>query len=302
MNSFVFIASSTDARYRLDQLLPLHYPQHSRSYFQFLIDQARISVNGKPVKKRMKPRVGDRIEVELLPLPQSELIPEAIPLQVLYEDEFLLAIDKPAGMVVHPAPGHAKGTIANALLAHCKTLDTRGTLRPGIVHRLDKDTSGLLLLAKTSSTHQKLVTLFATRKIKKTYLALCIGCPKEGWIDAPIKRHPIRRKEMAVLDGGKEAKTHVRILQRSSSLSLVELIPLTGRTHQLRVHLKHIGTPILGDSVYGKGNKKIPRQMLHARNIEFPHPITREMLSLSASIPEDFHRHFPYLNGNSFSV
>jgi 23S rRNA pseudouridine1911/1915/1917 synthase len=299
-NPHVFIASSQDAQFRLDKLLPLRYPEYSRSYFQFLFKKECIWINGKHVQKKMKPRIGDTITVHFLALPQSELVPEEIPLDILFEDESLLVINKPPGIVVHPAPGHAKGTIVNALLAHCKTLEMHESLRPGIVHRLDQDTSGLLLLAKTASMHQKLVSLFAMRKIKKTYLALCIGCPNEGWIDAPLKRHPIRRKEIAVLEGGKEAKTHVRILQRMSSLTLVELTPLTGRTHQLRVHLKHVHTPILGDAIYGnkKGNQQrgALRQMLHAWRLEFSHPCTAQPMVFSAPCPEDFHA---YIGSNT---
>lgn len=287
-----FTVSPQEAHLRLDQLLPLRYPQHSRSYFQFLIHSDCILVNGQMCKKRAKPRPGDEILVRFLPLPDSTLAPEPIPLDVVYEDAHFLAINKPVGMVVHPAPGNPRGTIVNALLAHCKGLDHADPVRPGIVHRLDKDTSGVLLLAKTAHAHKNLVALFASRRVKKTYVALCLGRPKEGWIDAPIKRHPMRRKEMTINADGKEAKTEVRVMCERPPLCLVELMPLTGRTHQLRVHLKHIGTPILGDAVYGNRRAnaqfQVTHQLLHAQRLELPHPVTFQPMVLETPLPESF--------------
>ena len=277
---------------RLDKLLSQQFPEHSRTYFQYLIEQGSVLVNGHIIKKRETPKAGDEIEVCFLPTPEISLEPQNIPLNILYEDEYIIAINKPANMVVHPAPGHPKDTFVNALLFHCRHLEGADSLRPGIVHRLDKDTSGVLLAAKTPQAHAKLVELFSERRIQKYYLAVCVGAAKEGLIDAAIKRHPIRRKEMAVnIAEGKEAKTICRLLNKTDSLSLVELQLLTGRTHQIRVHLKHVGTPILGDSVYGSfsANKKFspPRQLLHALRIEFSHPITEKILSISAPPPKD---------------
>lgn len=290
--NYSFTVSVEEAKSRLDKLLSIHFPSYSRTYFQFLIEQGCVLVNGVPLKKREIPRVGDEIEVCFLLTPELSLEPQNIPLDILYEDEHLIAVNKPAGMVVHPAPGHPDQTFVNALLYHCQSLPTTDPLRPGIVHRLDKDTSGVLLAAKTVQTHGKLVSLFAERKIKKYYLAVCIGTPQEGLIDAPICRHPIHRKEMTVsFANGKEAKSFCKILSQHPPLSLVEIELLTGRTHQIRVHLKHRGTPVLGDLVYGSAsaNKKFQakRQMLHAHHVEFVHPMTGISLKLIAPPSKD---------------
>lgn len=297
-NNQFFTVSLSEASNRLDKLLSQHFPDHSRTYFQYLIDQGSVLVNGHIIKKREVPKEGDEIEVSFLLTPEISLEPQDIPLDILYEDEYIIAVNKPANMVVHPAPGHPKDTFVNALLFHCRHLEGTDSLRPGIVHRLDKDTSGVLLAAKTTQAHAKLVELFSERRIQKYYLAVCVGTPKEGLIDAAIKRHPIKRKEMAVnISEGKEAKTICRLLGKNESLSLVELQLLTGRTHQIRVHLKHVGTPILGDSIYGSvnANKKFepPRQLLHAERVEFTHPITGISLSISAPIPKDL---IPYID------
>ncbi len=288
------IATEDQSLLRLDKLLALHFPEHSRTYFQYLIDQGCILVNGLPLKKRDKPKPGDEIEVCFLLTPELKVEPEAIPLEILYEDEFLLAVNKPAGMVVHPAPGISSGTFANALLYHCKTLQPeKDDLRPGIVHRLDKDTTGLLLAAKTAEAHHKLVSLFAERSVEKHYLAITVGNPGEGWIDAPIGRHPVNRTQMTIRpDGGKEAKSHCTILAKTEQLSLVKVRIITGRTHQIRVHLKHRNAPVLGDQTYGsdKANKSyhVNRQMLHAYQISFSHPMTGKIIHLQAEPPADF--------------
>lgn len=297
-NNKFFTVSSAERANRLDKLLSQHFPEYSRTYFQYLIEEGAVFVNGHIIKKRETPKVGDEIEVCFLLTPEISLEPQNIPLDILYEDEYIIAVNKPANMVVHPAPGHPKDTFVNALLFHCRHLEGTDSLRPGIVHRLDKDTSGVLLAAKTTQAHAKLVELFSERRIEKYYLAICVGAAKEGLIDAAIKRHPINRKEMAVnIAEGKEAKTICRLLGKNDSLSLIELQLLTGRTHQIRVHLKHIGTPILGDCVYGSSNanKKFepPRQLLHAHKIEFAHPITGKNLSISAPPPKDI---IPYID------
>lgn len=286
-----FTPSFEESHLRLDALLSLRFPEKSRSYFQFLIKQGYVLVNGKAIKKREKAKPGDKIDIYFQITPEIDLTPEPIVLEILYEDEHLIVINKPAGMVVHPAPGHHRGTFVHALLFHCKQIGSDDPLRPGIVHRLDKNTSGILIAAKTREAHTGLIDLFAKRKIEKAYLAICIGTPKEGLIDAPIARHPFRRKEMTISAQGRASKTICQVLAKNSSLSFVKLNLLTGRTHQLRVHLKYAGTPILGDETYGNSsiNKKFSakRQLLHAYFIKFFHPITQQILSLTAPIPED---------------
>ena len=286
-----FTSSLEESHLRLDALLSLRFPDKSRSYFQFLIKQGYVLVNGKAIKKRERAKPGDEIEIYFQITPEINLIPEPIALEILYEDEHLIVINKPAGMVVHPAPGHTQGTFVHALLFHCKQIDSDDPLRPGIVHRLDKDTSGVLIAAKTRAAHNGLIDLFAKRKIEKVYLAICVGAPKDGLIDVPIARHLSRRKEMTICTQGRASKTICQVLAQNGSLSFVKLELLTGRTHQLRVHLKYVGTPILGDETYGNStiNKKfsIKRQLLHAYFIKFFHPITQQILLLTAPIPED---------------
>lgn len=287
----IFTTSSEEAGTRLDKLLAGRFPEHSRTYFQYLIDQGCVLVNDAIYKKRDKPKLDDEIAICFQLTPELSLEPQDIPLNILFEDPYLIAIDKPAGMVVHPAPGHSSGTFVNALLHYCQGLQGSDSLRPGIVHRLDKDTSGVLLAAKTQEAHQKLVQTFSERRIDKTYLAVAVGKAQEGLIDAPIKRHPVHRKEMAVSPEGKEAKSLCRILGYNEGLSLVEIKLITGRTHQIRVHLKFKGTPILGDSVYGNtsANEKfqVERQLLHAYQIQFDHPITHAPMKICAPIPKD---------------
>ncbi len=277
---------------RLDRLLTQTFPDHSRTYFQYLIDSGLVLVNGSPVKKRETVDIGDEIEVCFELTPELSLEAENIPLDILYEDDHLIAVNKPAGMVTHPALGHPTGTFVNALLYHCKTLPATENLRPGIVHRLDKDTSGVLIAAKTTPCHQKLVELFSSRQMTKHYLAICLGNPGNRTIEAPIKRHHIRRQEMSVDPSGKPAISICRTLKTIGDLSWVEVQLVTGRTHQIRVHLKHIGTPILGDAVYGRtaANEKYgaKRQLLHAKSLALVHPITGAPLVLEAPIPVEF--------------
>lgn len=282
---FLFVTDQEEGT-RIDKLLATRFPNHSRSYFQYLIDNHFVRLNGESVKKRITPEEGDEIEVFFQATPEASLQPEAIPLDILYEDEYLLAINKPAGMVVHPAPGHWSGTFVNALLAHTKEIAPGADpLRPGIVHRLDKDTSGVLVAAKTLAAHQKLIELFASRKMDKNYLAVCHGKPVSGIVNVPIGRHPVHRKEMAALPDGREAITDVQLLAHHDNISLVLAKPRTGRTHQIRVHLKHIGCPIVGDPVYGKSEP--PRQLLHAYRLNFIHPITGAPVHLAAPLPDD---------------
>lgn len=299
----LFCVGEEEEGIRLDLLLAKRFPHLSRSYFQRLIEDGFVLVNGERTKKRDIPEEGDEIEVCFQVTPELSLEPENIPLDILYEDPYLIAINKPAGMVVHPAPGHWSGTFVNALIHHCKTCPTPDPLRPGIVHRIDKDTSGILIAAKTVEAHQALVTLFAERKVEKLYLCICVGKPANGLVTAPIGRHPVHRKEMAVLPDGKEAMTHFSVAAFNQRLSFVVARPKTGRTHQIRVHLKHLGTPILGDGIYGSMKINLalgaPRQLLHAYRLILPHPITGLPLQITAPIPEDMKEWMQQLCGPS---
>lgn len=287
------IVTTEEAGERLDKILANRFQGHySRTYFQFLIESQLILVNGISLKKRMKLQEGDEIEIQFATTPEISLVPEAIPLSILYEDEHFLAIDKPSGMVVHPAAGHWSGTFVHALIYHCgyNSLDPH-SVRPGIVHRLDKETSGVLLAAKTLEMQQKLSNLFASRQIYKEYIAVCVGRPPDGEIRAPIGRHPIHRKQMTILPSGREAISNCKTLQWNDQLSLVKVSISTGRTHQIRVHLKSKGCPVLGDEIYG--NKTVnrlyqtERQLLHASTLRFIHPISQKEMEIVAPIPEE---------------
>lgn len=289
----VFIVSAEQAGERLDKILASHFPEQSRTYFQELISDGNVLVNGAVAKKRHAVQEGDEISVEFALAPAMKLEPEAMNLDILYEDEHLLVVNKPAGLVVHPAPGSWSHTLVNGLLHHYPAFcELSSDERPGIVHRLDKDTSGLLVVAKTRAAHSKLAALFAGRSLTKTYLAICLGRVAEGLIDAPIGRHPVYRTQMAVVEtGGKEARTEVKCLAYDAHFSVAEVNLLTGRTHQIRVHLKHKGTPILGDGVYGNASintkYKATRQLLHAYKLAFTHPFTHKPVSFTAPVPAD---------------
>lgn len=288
----IFVAES-ESGIRLDKLLAQRFSGiKSRTYFQMLIDEQLVLLNGVPVKKRATPISGDEIQIQFILSPEMGLSPESIPLEILFEDEHLIAINKPVGMVVHPAVGNWSGTFANALLYHCKTLETDGSLRPGIVHRLDKNTSGVLLAAKTAAAQQRLVEMFGKRDIYKEYLAVCLGRPGDAEISAPIGRHPIHRQLMTVVStGGKLALTQFKTVASNDKISLVQVVLATGRTHQIRVHMKHHGTPILGDPIYGnsQANDKYgaKRQLLHAKLLRFKHPITGITCCIEAPLPQD---------------
>lgn len=290
------IVTEDEAGERLDKVLANRFKEvYSRTYFQYLIDEHLVLLNGTPIKKRVKPEIGDEIEVQFVATPEIQLQPERISLSIIYEDEYLLVIHKPPGMVVHPAPGHWSGTLVNALLYYCNPLaEQKNSLRPGIVHRLDKDTSGVLVAAKTLEVQQKLTALFASRQVYKEYLAICVGKPVDGEVDAPIGRHPIHRKQMAVIPSGKQAVSIFKTIGWDNKLSLVRVVIATGRTHQIRVHLKYQGTPILGDSLYGNISVnqfyKVQRQLLHAARIKFQHPLTHQQLDLTATPPDDMVR------------
>lgn len=283
-----------EAGRRLDLILTERYKEEqSRSYFQQLIREGHVLVNDSIVKKHFRPNSGDTVAITFKKPPEISLKPETILLEILYEDDYLIAVNKPAGMVVHPAPGNWEGTFVNALLAHCESLQKEVyNLRPGVVHRLDKNTSGALIAAKNGQVQLRLAALFAGRHVKKEYLAVCLGNPGEGTLNLPIGRHPVDRKKMAIREsGGREAITHYQTLAFDGTLSVVRVQIETGRTHQIRVHLKELRTPILGDEVYGNSSAnhhyKAERQLLHAESLELTHPETGELLQLRAPLSED---------------
>ncbi len=284
-----FIIEAAESSLRLDKILSLRFPLHSRTYFQYLIDTNQVLINGLTPKKKDKTHVGDQVSVIFLASPDPKVTPENIPLDILYEDDYLIAIHKPRGMVVHPGAGNSSGTLVNALLYHTKSLpEASSPLRPGIVHRLDKETTGVIIAAKTELAHAKLVDLFKNRKIEKEYLAICDNVPKEGIVSLPIGRHPVKRKEMTIRDDGKEAITDITVLKKYQTYSLVLAKPKTGRTHQIRVHLKALKSPIIGDKLYGKPNKNAPYMLLHAHKLKFIHPFFHTPLHLEAPIPKEF--------------
>ncbi|MDQ6622044.1 MAG: RluA family pseudouridine synthase [Verrucomicrobiota bacterium] len=279
---------------RLDRFLALELADFSRSRLQALIEGGFVRLNAQTPRTREIVRSGDIVEMTIPPPEKIEAAAEAIPLQILFEDDDLLVLDKAAGMVVHPAAGNREHTLVNALLAHCTALSgIGGKERPGIVHRLDKETSGCLVVAKTDSAHRELSRQFAARSLKKTYLALVAGRLRKtsGSIDAPIARHPVHRQRMSIAKSarGRTALTEYRVLRANAEMSLVECELHSGRTHQIRVHLHHLGHPVLGDKLYAaKHAKDFPRQMLHARRLGFTHPRSNEWLQFEAPLPADF--------------
>lgn len=295
------VIAENEAGERLDKILAQRFHSiQSRTYFQMLIEEQRVLLNHVPVKKRIKPQVGDEVHINFILTPEIGLVPEAIPLDIIYEDDDLLVVNKAPGMVVHPATGNWTGTFVNALMHHCKqwqdsaqhSKHSSDYLRPGIVHRLDKETSGLLMAAKTVQAQQRLIEMFAQRQIHKEYLAICLGNPgSHVEIREPIGRHPVHRKLMAVLAGGKPALSICHTLASDGKISLVRVVLATGRTHQIRVHMKHHGTPVLGDTSYGnsQANAKygVFRQLLHAQLLRFIHPMTGHSLELEAPPPSD---------------
>ena len=280
-----YFVSEKEKNQRLDKYLSKRFPTYTRSYFQNLISRKLVLLNGEVVKKRVDVQEGDEVEVEFAITPEISVEPENIPLNIIFEDDDLIVINKPAGMVVHPAVGNWTGTFVNALLYHCK-LEGEG-LRPGIVHRLDKDTSGVMVAAKNSEAHQKLVSLFADRLVKKEYVAVTVGNPGNRLIEGNIGRHKVRRQLMTVLtEGGKFAQTLVKTEKHNEQFALVHLFPTTGRTHQLRVHLKSVGTPIYGDPLYGT-KPGAARLLLHAFRLTFIHPRTNEEVTFKAPLPPE---------------
>jgi len=274
---------------RLDVFLARSLPDLSRAHAQRLIAEGRVRVDGAAAKPSLRLESGAQIKVEQPDPEPIDLQPEAIPLEVVYEDADVVVVDKAAGMPVHPGPGHAGATLVNALLAHCPDLTgIEGSVRPGIVHRLDKDTSGLLVVAKNDRAQLTLARQMAERATRKEYLALVQGAPPpSGTIDAPIGRHPGQRKRMAIVAEGRPARTHFRALGPVGGDTLILVRLETGRTHQIRVHFAGIGHPIVGDPVYGRRSDLIDRQFLHAWRLGFRHPASGEWLQFEAPLPEE---------------
>ena len=280
---------------RLDKLLSELFPDLTRSYLQSLIKEGCVTVNGKRVKASQKTGTGDLVSVEIPEPEELSIEPENIPLDILYEDDDLIIVNKPKGMVVHPAPGHYSGTLVNALMFHCRDSlsGINGVLRPGIVHRIDRNTTGSLIVCKNDAAHRFIADQLSVHSITRKYRAIVHGVlAQDGTVNAPIGRHPQNRKEMAVgVPHGKEAVTHYRVLEQFRDFTYIECQLETGRTHQIRVHMKSIGHPILGDDVYGPSKcpfKQLQGQTLHAMTIGFIHPSVREYMEFEAPLPEYF--------------
>jgi 23S rRNA pseudouridine1911/1915/1917 synthase len=286
---------ATESNDRLDLFLHQSFPDHSRSMFQRLIREGKVWVNGKSGISKASIAPGDEIEIEFPAPKPTQLEPESMSLSILYEDKHLVVLDKPAGLVVHPGAGHAEHTLVHALLHHCRgqLSGIGGVERPGIVHRLDKDTSGCLVIAKTDLVHRKLAEAFHSRSVEKIYLALVWGKPRmlSGRIAKPIGRHAVNRRKMAVNEAGKEALTEWKLHQALNHVSLLECRLHTGRTHQIRVHLASVQLPIVGDALYGRAQSnagsKARRQMLHAWKLSFEHPVKGVKINCEAPLPED---------------
>jgi 23S rRNA pseudouridine1911/1915/1917 synthase len=290
--------SRDQAGQRLDRSLAQALPAFSRARLQTLIRDGLVTLNGKTARPRDAVRNGDEVEVREPEIEKVDAKPETIPLDVLFEDDDLLVLNKPAGLVMHPGAGHQQHTLVNALLAHCNNLSgIGGKERPGIVHRLDKETSGALVIAKNDATHRDLSKQFAARTMGKIYLALVAGTPRKntGVIDKAIERHPVHRQRMSIARRqGRSAKTEYRVLRSSGDVSLVECTLHTGRTHQIRVHLHDLGHPVLGDKLYaGKRAGNFHRQMLHAWKLTFRHPNSGEEMTFEAPVPRDFAEAMP---------
>lgn len=305
-----FVVKKSQPTTRLDSYLRAIYPAASRGALQRLIEEGHIRVNGQIVKPTHHPRASEQVSVHWPEARPARAQPEQMPLDILFEDESLLVVNKPAGLVVHPAAGHQEHTLVNALLHHCQgsLSGIGGVARPGIVHRLDKETSGCLAVAKNDETHLALSEQFSSRRVKKIYHAIVCGEPARdsGEIRAAIARHLSHRKRMAVRDDhkGRAAHTRWRILETLNGATLVEAQIFTGRTHQIRVHFQHVGHPLIGDKTYGaKQNKKLaqltgyepPRVMLHAKELSFIHPRTKKEMNFEAPLPKDFREALKFL-------
>lgn len=291
---FVEIIKVKEGNIRLDVYVSREKPELSRTIIQKLIENGDILVNNEKKKLSYKVEIDDVITVQIPKVKEIDLKPQEIPIEVIYEDNDIIVVNKPKGLVVHPANGNPDGTLVNAIMAMCKESlsGIGGELRPGIVHRLDKDTSGLLIVAKNDRAHINMSNQIKNREVKKIYIALVRGIigEDEATIDMPIGRSAKDRKKMAVVKNGKQAVTHFKVLKRYSKYTLLEIKIDTGRTHQIRVHMSEIGHPVIGDMVYsnGKNDFGIEGQMLHAKSLDFKHPITGKQMHLTAELPEYF--------------
>ena len=274
---------------RLDRYVAQRCPHTSRSHIQRLIGEGRVTVNGRAARESLRLRDGDRIEALIPPPSPPQPQPQPMPLSIVYEDGDILVVNKPAGLTVHPAAGHPDHTLVNAVLAHCPQLAAGGAARPGIVHRLDRDTSGLMVVAKNEAAYQHLTRQWRARSVLKRYTVLVFGrlSPRSGTIEAPIGRDPGQRKRMAVVSEGREARTHYRVVEYIDSYSLLEVTLETGRTHQIRVHLSAIGFPVVGDGVYGRKSPLVARQFIHACCLGLRLPSSDEWVEFSAGLPPD---------------
>ncbi len=291
-----FAAEADDVGKRIDVFAAENYEELSRSGLKKIIDGGGVTVNNKTVKANYKLRTGDIVTMNIPESVPLEIIPQNIPLDILYEDDDVIVINKPQGMVVHPAPGHYTDTLVNALLYHCgdSLSGINGIMRPGIVHRIDMDTSGVIMAAKNNNAHRSLALQLAEHSITRKYNAIVYNNIKEdeGTIDKPLGRNPSDRKKMAVVPGGRRAVTHYRVLDRLGKFTYIEAQLETGRTHQIRVHMTYAGHPLLGDSVYGPKKQpfNLKGQVLHARVLGFVHPVTGEYMEFESPLPEYFQK------------
>lgn len=296
MAEWINLTVDEQAGIRLDKYLAEQLKDYTRSFIQKQIEQEGVSVNGQVKNGKYKVKAGDEIKICIPDPVEVDIVAEDIPIDIVYEDDDLMVINKPQDMVVHPAPGNYTGTLVNALLFHCKDKlsGINGEIRPGIVHRIDKDTSGLLMIAKNDKAHLGLSEMLKVHDITRKYHAIVYGSFKEdqGTVELPIGRSPQDRKKMAIVQGGRHAKTDYRVIERFKNMTHIELTLHTGRTHQIRVHMKAIGHPLLGDPVYGPAKSLfgLDKQMLHAKVLGFKHPITGEELYFESELPDYFVR------------
>jgi len=293
------VFKATDASGRLDKYLASVIPGLSRSHLQKLIGAGEVTVNGKTAKPHLVLKDGDTVNIIMPPDRPSVPQAEEIPLDIVFKDRDIVVVNKQAGLTMHPAGGHTSSTLVNALLAQFSRLANSGEpMRPGIVHRLDRDTSGLTVIARTNKARENLLTQFKSRTVKKYYLALVKGRlePETGAIEAPIGRNPVNRKKMTVIEGGREARTRYRVIKYYKKDTLVEALPETGRTHQIRVHFAAIGHPVIGDPVYGVKTPLLRRQFLHAYKLGFNLPSSGEFKEFTSELPEDLNTYLQKLN------
>ncbi|MCI9072151.1 MAG: RluA family pseudouridine synthase [Lachnospiraceae bacterium] len=296
MDEFLFQITEEYEGERIDRCMAMLLDTLSRSYIQKLVKEGQVLVNGMPVKSSYQVQAEDEVQFTLPPSQEPEICPEDIPLDILYEDKDLLVVNKPKGMVVHPAAGHYSGTLVNGVMYHCgdELSGINGVMRPGIVHRIDMDTTGSLIVCKNDRSHSSIAAQLKAHSVTRRYRAICHGVieEQEGAVDRPIGRHPTDRRKMAVNEkNGKHAVTHYRVLRRFREYTYIECELETGRTHQIRVHMASIGHPLLGDAVYAQGRRcpfSLQGQTLHAMTIGFVHPTTEEYLEIAAPLPEYF--------------